>query len=187
MLDAIRESNENSNVGGAFNSNFAGLHALRLGDDYSAGGQGEMQYKVILSFDTSTLPDAATIQSAKLMLAASGLCGMNPFTTHGMCYVDIATGFFGAGPRIQKTDFQAAATAERVAVMGAPPIAGDIISQGSLDGSGLAAIDKTGSTQLRVYFATDDNDNDADDWIGFYSGEAVNPLLRPMLCVTYTE
>jgi hypothetical protein len=30
---------------------------------------------------------------------------------------------------------------------------------GSLNAAGLAAVNKTGTTQLRVYFASDDNDD----------------------------
>ena len=44
-------------------------------------------------------------------------------------------------------------------------------SEGSLNAAGLAAINKTGTTQLRVYFTLDDNDDGKNDFIGYYSGD----------------
>ena len=41
---------------------------------------------VKLSFDTSAIPDGATILSATLRLRRGTLSGTNPFTTHGTCW-----------------------------------------------------------------------------------------------------
>jgi cell division protein FtsI/penicillin-binding protein 2 len=53
-----------------------------------------------------------------------------------------------------------------------------------LSSAGLAAISKTGTTQVRVYFNLDDNDDGGNDYIGYYSGEASSGN-RPQLVVTY--
>lgn len=57
----VRESSENSNVGGKRNSGGAGSKAIRMGDE-----KKDRQYKSIVSFDTSSIPDGATIMSARL-------------------------------------------------------------------------------------------------------------------------
>jgi hypothetical protein len=50
--------------------------------------------------------------------------------------------------------------------------------------AGLAVINKTGTTQLRVYFALDDNNNLKADYIGYYAGEATS-ANRLQLVITY--
>lgn len=54
-------------------------------------------------------------------------------------------------------------------------------SEGSLNGAGLAAINSSGTTQARVYFDLDDND----DHMGYYSGDNSNAANHPQLVVTY--
>ncbi|HZM28690.1 MAG TPA: hypothetical protein VFB89_15180, partial [Gemmatimonadales bacterium] len=58
-------------------------------------------------------------------------------------------------------------------------------SEGILNAAGLAAISKTGTTQLRVYFNLDDNDDTGNDFIGYYSGDNATAANRPQLVVTY--
>ena len=54
-----------------------------------------------------------------------------------------------------------------------------------LNPSGLAAINKYGYTQIRLRFSLDDNNDDNDDFIKFYSGDNATPSNRPVLEVTY--
>ena len=79
---------------------------------------------------------------------------------------------------------QAAATAVQAASLGNAVNNGDW-STGSLNAAGLAAINKTGTTQLRVYFNLDDNDDTGNDYIGYYSGDNTTAANRPQLVVTY--
>ena len=58
-------------------------------------------------------------------------------------------------------------------------------STGSLNATGLAAINKTGTTQLRVSFNLDDNAGTGTDYLGYYSGENGTAANRPQLVVTY--
>jgi hypothetical protein len=65
------------------------------------------------------------------------------------------------------------------------PASNGSASTGSLSGTGLSAINKTGTTQLRVYCTLGDNDDLGFDYIGFYPGETATVANRPQLTVTY--
>ena len=49
----------------------------------------------------------------------------------------------------------------------------------------LAYINKVGVTQLRLRFATDDNNDGGADYVRFYSGDDATVSSRPMLIVEY--
>jgi hypothetical protein len=176
----VQESSETSNTGGSASSTGTGTAALRVGDLTQ-----DRQLKSVVSFDTSSIPDGATVTAATLTLVRGTLSGTNPFTTHGTCRLDIVTGAFGGANALAASDFQAAATATGVGSMSNPTSNGSS-STGSLNASGLAAINKTGRTQLRVYFTLDDNDDGGNDYVGFYSGDNGTASRRPTLSVTYT-
>jgi hypothetical protein len=55
----------------------------------------------------------------------------------------------------------------------------------TLNAAGLAAVNKTGFTQFRVAFSSDDNDDNGADYVGFYSGNNATAGNRPVLVVTY--
>ncbi len=175
----VLESSETSNAGGTIDATATTTSALRLGDNNQ-----DRQYKSVVSFDTSAIPDGATILSATLRLRRGTLSGTNPFTTHGTCWADAQTGGFSGSTTLQTGGFQAAATAVQAASLANAAANGDW-SEGSLNASGLAAISKTGSTQMRVYFNLDDNDDTGNDYIGYYSGDNSTSANRPQLVVTY--
>jgi carboxypeptidase T len=176
----VLESTETSNAGGSIDGTATTTSALRVGDD-----NGDRQYKTVVSFDTSSIPDGATILSVTLRLRRGTLSGTSPFTTHGTCWVDIqpGTGFSGS-TTLQTGDFQAAATAVQAASLSNAASNGSW-SEGILNAAGLAALNKTGMTQLRVYFNRDDNDDTGNDYIGYYSGDNTTAANRPQLVVTY--
>ena len=91
---------------------------------------------------------------------------------------------FSGSTTLQTGDFQAAATAAQAASLSNATSNGSW-SEGSLSVAGLAAISKTGTTQLRVYFNLDDNDDTGNDYIGYYSGDNTTAANRPQLVVTY--
>ena len=175
----IRESSESSNAGGSVSSTSSTTSALRVGDD-----RKDRQYKSVVSFDTSAIPDGATVLSATLRLRRGTLSGTNPFTTHGTCWADVQSGGFSGSTALQSADFQAAATAVQAASLSSAASNGDW-SEGGLNAAGLAAIDKAGTTQLRVYFALDDNDDRGNDYLGYYSGDNGTAANRPQLVVVY--
>ena len=176
----VLESSETSSLGGSTNSSDTTTAALRAGDDST-----DRQYKTIVSFDTSSIPDGATIVAATLKLRRGAVVGTDPFTTHGTCFVDIKGGAgFNSSTSLQTGDFQAAADAVQVATMSATAANGDW-STGALNAAGRGFINKIGRTQLRVYFSLDDNDDLSADYIGWYGGNDAAATNRPVLEVTY--
>jgi hypothetical protein len=176
----VLESGETTNVGGSINSTATTTSALRVGDDNK-----DKQYKSVVSFDTSSIPDGATIVSATVRLLRGSLTGTSPFTTHGTCWADVQSGSgFSGSTALQTGDFQAAATAVQAASL-SNATANGTWSEGNLNAAGLAAINKTGTTQLRVYFNLDDNDDLGNDYLGYYSGDNSTAANRPQLVVTY--
>jgi hypothetical protein len=176
----ILESNETSNIGGSIDAIATTTSALRLGDDNK-----DKQYKSVVSFDTSSIPDGATIVSATLRLRRGTVSGTSPFSTHGTCWADVQSGTgFSGSTTLQTGDFQATATAVQATSLTNATTNG-AWSEGSLNAAGLAAVDKTGTTQLRVYFSLDDNDDTSIDYIGYYSGDNTTAANRPQLVVTY--
>lgn len=173
------ESSETSNAGGSIDATAGTTSALRLGDNNQ-----DRQYKSVVAFDTSAIPDGATILSATLRLRRGTVSGTSPFTTHGTCWADVQAGGFSGSTALATGDFQAAATAVQAASLTSAANNGDW-STGSLGSAGLAAINKTGTTQLRVYFNLDDNDDGGNDYIGYYSGDNNTAANRPQLVVTY--
>lgn len=169
----VLESAETSNEGGAKNATST---TFRLGDD-----PANKQYRAILHFDTSSLPNAAVITEVTLVIKQKRLTGIDPFSTHGLLLADINKRF---GPRasLQIDDFQASASASAVAAFDATPV-GNWYSA-ILNASGRSFVNRTGATQFRLRFATDDNNNFVTDHVKFYSGDNA-AALRPQLQVRY--
>jgi carboxypeptidase T len=175
----VLESGETTNAGGSIDATATTTSALRVGDTNQ-----DRQYKSVVAFDTSPIPDGATILTATLRLRRGTLSGTSPFTTHGTCWADVQTGGFSGSTALQTTDFEATATVAQAASL-SNATANGTWSEGSLNAAGRAAIDKTGTTQLRVYFNLDDNDDGGTDYIGYYSGNNSTSSNRPLLVVTY--
>jgi len=175
----VRESGENTNVGSNTSAGATTTSALRVGDNNT-----DRQYKALVSFDTSSIPDGAAITSVSLRLKRGTVSGTNPFTTHGTCWVDVQNGGFSGSNAVQSADFQASATAVQASSL-TNAASNGAWSEGSLNAAGLAAVSKTGTTQFRVYFSLDDNDDLGNDFIGYYSGNNGTAANRPELVVTY--
>ncbi|MCP5013109.1 MAG: PKD domain-containing protein, partial [Aestuariibacter sp.] len=158
----VRESSENSNVGRKSVSTGSGSRPIRLGDD-----KKDRQIKAILSFDTSVIPGDATVLSATLRLRRGRVIGINPFETHGVCQVDVATGGFNGNVSLQKRDFEVVATVSQAATLSNATSNGSW-SIADLGMPGIKALNTTGKTQFRVYFQLDDNDDRGNDNIGYY-------------------
>ncbi|MCG8455994.1 MAG: hypothetical protein MI919_06905, partial [Holophagales bacterium] len=181
----VRESNESSEVGGAIKAAAGGNNsldeAIRIGDN-----KKDRQFRSILSFDTSPLPEGAVIDRVTVRVLRGRLVGQNPIPTHGPFLVDVKSGGFSGSTSLETSDFQATADVVAAASMSNP--AADLDwSEGDLDAAGRAAINTLGTTQLRLRLAIDDNDDRGKDMLGFYPGESADPALRPVIEVTYRE
>ena len=109
--------------------------------------------RAMLSFDTSSLPDGATVTSATLTVtyrSASGDPWSNP--AGNTLVIDAHTGCLGACT-IESGDWTAATTTNAVAQL--LSFAGGTRTSNLFAAPGLAAINRTGRTQLRLRFAGD--------------------------------
>jgi hypothetical protein len=174
----ISETSETSGVGGVVNITGTEVHVGDQGND--------AQFRGILSFDTSAIPDGAPIVSATLRLRRVGIFGSNPFGSLGACTFDVQTGVFGVDAVLQASDFQAAATVAGAGTLSDAPLTGDW-STGAVGAAGLAAINTTGRTQVRIAFTLDDNDNGIADRMRYASGDDAITTNRPELVVTYLQ
>ena len=170
----IRESTETSILGGTMNN--ISLN-LRLGDDAA-----NRQYRSILSFHTSALPDDAMITSVTLKFKQSGISGTNPFTTHGSLLVDVRKGTFSSNPALQLSDFKDPASRKKVLIYTNMPV--ESWYSGSFQPADFPYINLTGVTQFRLRFALDDNNDLGADFLKIHSGNA-DPADQPQLIVEY--
>ena len=171
----VLESTETSNKGGSLNSKAT---TFNLGDDAS-----RRQYRAILSFNTASLPDNAVITKITLSIRGAGLVGKNPFATLGKILVDIRSPFFGLKSLLGLDDFQAKANKFSVGAIAKTPSAGKWYAT-NLSSAAFTFLNKTGTTQFRLRFTKDDNNNAIADYLKFFSGNA--PLAsRPMLVIQY--
>jgi poly(hydroxyalkanoate) depolymerase family esterase len=122
-----------------------------LGLAIGRGTDGKFN-RTLLSFDTSSLPDGAIVASAMLTVtyrSASGDPWGNP--TGNTLVIDANTGCIGACT-IETGDWAAATTTNAVAQL--LSFTGGTQTSNLFASAGLAAINKTGRTQLRLRFAS---------------------------------
>ncbi len=172
----ILESTEISVLGGTLNSTAS---TLRLGDDVA-----NKQYRSILHFYTAGLPDTAVITKVTLQIKKQGLTGTDPFTVLGGLKVDIRKPFFGNGISLVASDFQASADMNNIGDIPNTPVSNWYTKIWSTD-TFFSFIDLVGTTQFRLRFATDDNNNSADDHMRFFSGNHATTTDRPTLIIEY--
>jgi hypothetical protein len=170
----VLESGENAGVGATLDRNAT---TFNLGDD-----PRDRQYRSILSFNTNSLPDNAVIISAQLKIKRQGVVGADPFGTHGALLLEICSGSFSNSNALQAADFSAAAS---------PGALRDQVAEltfswysAQLSNTNLLFISKFGTTQFRLLFSKDDNDDLDADYIKFFSGNSTSANL-PQLIVTY--
>jgi len=102
--------------------------------------------------------------------------------------VDIHSGAFGfIGPfqfrRLQNSDFESPSSRDAVGIIENNPYNGWYWSY--LDGSAFEHINLYGSTQIRLRFQVDDNDDNGNDYLRFFSGDHNQLRDRPRLLVEY--
>jgi len=174
----ILESTETSSVGGYLNKNAA---ALKLGDDAA-----NRQYRSILSFDASALPDNAVITSVTLKFKGAGVSGTNPFNTHGNLLADVRVGAFSANAALELTDFSAKGVAgvykSNVLIYANAPV--DNWYSQTFNPADFIYVNLAGITQFRLRFGKGDNDDFGADFLKIVSGNAAAEN-RPQLIIQY--
>ncbi len=172
----ILESTETSGNGGTMNSIAS---TLNLGDD-----SAKKQYRSILSFDTSSLPDNAVITKVTLKLKRQGVAGGgNPVAMFQGFMVDIKKGTFGTAP-LALADFKTTAN-KTVGPQSSALTAGWYnlnLTPAKAYVNGLAT--NSGQTQMRLRFKLDDNNNTVANILKLYSGNA-GAANRPQLVIEY--
>jgi hypothetical protein len=163
-------------MGGMLNS---AATTFNLGDDAT-----KKQYRGILSFNTSSIPDNALITGVTLKVKKQGVVGGgNPLTMFQGFMVDIKKGLFGT-VALQAADFQA--TASKTYGPFTPALVSSVYSINLTSGS--AYINKLSSngglTQIRLRFKLDDNNNAVANYLSLFSGNAP-AASRPQLVITY--
>lgn len=111
------------------------------------GDKGMFQqdlYRAFLSFDTRALPDNATVVGVVLRVRRASAEG-----SPAEVAIDLQRGHFGAGPGVERDDFDAPATAYDAGRLSAPARAGEQ-SEATLQSAAHAAIDAQGTTQVRL-------------------------------------
>ncbi|MFT3893382.1 MAG: right-handed parallel beta-helix repeat-containing protein [Anaerolineales bacterium] len=170
----ILELGENTSVGGKFDKSAA---TFFVGDN-----EKNEQYKGILSFDTSPLPNKAVILQVQLKVRQSGIEGNDPFSTHGKLLAEIRKDVFGTNATLQIGDFSAEASRGSALDTFTGLTPGWYVTE--LRNVNLTFIDKAGTTQFRLSFSKDDNDDLDADYVKFFSGNS-QPGTMPQLIVTY--
>jgi hypothetical protein len=97
--------------------------------------------------------------------------------------VDIRKPYFGTTVGLVASDFQAAASMAGVGTFGTAPVSGWYTA--NLGSIANPYINLTGTTQFRLRFATASNNNNVDDYLQLYSGNAATAASRPVLIIKY--
>jgi CSLREA domain-containing protein len=173
----VLEKGEKLNIGGSLDSTST---TFRLGDDNLKN-----QYRSILSFKTSRLPDNAVITSVTLKIRQQSATGSATFKMFGGLLVDIRKGTFGTSA-LQTKDFQTIASTPAAGI--GPFILSPVGGWYTINlHAGKAYINKlatyNGLTQFRLRFKLDDNNDAIANTIRFFSGD--NSTNRPMLIIQY--
>lgn len=171
----LRESSETSGLGGGLNASSV---VLVVGDSAL-----KQQYRGLLSFNTSVLPDTAVIISARLKLKLQAMAGTNPAIDHGYIVMDLRQPYFGKTSALGLDDFAATASLDSAGWLGKTPVA-DIYT-GIFSTASFPRFNRLGLTQMRLRFQLgNDNDNIA-DYLAFYSGDAATGAYKPLLEIVY--
>ena len=105
--------------------------------------------RAILSFDTSSLPDNATITRAYIVVTYSSRSG-DPWANGNSLVIDVKTGYFGSASTTETSDWADSPTASAVASIAS--FTSGTKQSTDFNSAGLSAINKTGKTQLKLRF-----------------------------------
>jgi uncharacterized repeat protein (TIGR02543 family) len=169
------ESGENTGVGNLANA----VSPFAMVGDHVA----DRQLRSMLHFDTSSLPEDAVITDITLSIKRLNMLGA-PFTSLGVLQADIAAPFFGPEMTLKPADFQAVPVFAAAGAFDPVPATGNWYSAG-FDPASFSSINLAGTTQFRLAFSIEDDDDMRPDLLLFYSGNYKIAAYRPVLVITY--
>lgn len=154
--------------------------------DLSVGSLAGAQQYAIVSFDTSSIPSNATIESVTLTITRNYASAGDAFGKLGHLLVDIkGDSGFGGSPALQAGDGTAPADASAVCKMSVASSEG-AISQGKVAPAAFRYLNRSGRTQFRLRFTEVAASRYGTDYAGFYGGHKTNALeKRPSLVIVY--
>ena len=135
----VLESGENTSVGGAKNNTGTGSQAIRFGDH-----KNDRQYKGVLSFDLSALPNNAAVTGSIIRLTRVNSSIVGSPGNLGEITVDIVQGAFNGNAALENADFQAEPTASNAATF-----TDGLNASGVLNASGLQVVSGVARRQIK--------------------------------------
>ncbi|MFT4758915.1 MAG: hypothetical protein ACI9XO_001546 [Paraglaciecola sp.] len=142
---------------------------LRMGDEgiSCCSGGSDNNYRSILSFNTSSLPNNAQVTGASIYMIRSS-ADDNPFERNDKTPVlDIKNGNFGTSTALEVADGAAAASATDIGCFHGTGEENKFAIRIDVDAAGLTHINTSGVTQFRAYIQEEDWSN---EYISFYDG-----------------
>lgn len=132
-------------------------------------------YRLILSFDTSTLPATATVRGARVRIVRRAQTG-----TVKMLLLSVKSGAFGSAATLAQEDHAAAASQLAIDAR-VPPAADGQAVEFTIPASALVHINKSGRTQFRIAAST--AGSLAANQLSIYGGE--DGANAPTLTIDY--
>ncbi|MEV8309729.1 PHB depolymerase family esterase [Streptomyces flavidovirens] len=109
-------------------------------------GSDGQHNRALLSFDTSSVPDGATVKRAYVTVTYASGSG-DPWAAGNRVVLDVRSGCFGAGCATGADDWSAAASASDVAEIGR-------FTSGAQTSADFTTVNATGTTQMRLRLAS---------------------------------
>ena len=177
------ESARNSGVGGSKNNTAT---TFPIGDDSS-----NRAFRPVLSFDTSAIPDNATVVEATLSITRVGnIVGVIPIgvavKTFGDLLVDVMTGSLNGLATLENADWQAAPSKLAASKFAWPAYYDFMTLNSRLEAADNGLIKITGKTQFRIRYELDDDNDNTADYVNYATSNHATVAYRPKLKVKYT-
>jgi hypothetical protein len=177
----VLSSSPENLLGDLFNSS---AYTFNVGDNAI-----NRQYRSLLHFNTSSLPDDAlgvpvVIATATLKIKNAGGTGRNPFLTHGSLFANMSDSYyFGATNTLKADDFAAAGLDSIAGAFGRTPLNSWYTAQ--LTNTAKVEINKDGTTQFKLRFSKATDRDYVADYLAFFSGNYRTAAYRPQLIIEY--